>query len=481
MRSIVNRAVDRRRNRSPTRPNTCSVLASVSPEVGVVTDEDVALRQIRRELVEVAHEAMAPADLLAVQRQLREALVNAERDTSGDRDSRSWHRHLLRVIGDGLAFRHLDEHLIRNLAGLGGPPAGLASQGADLDFVLETAGGLVDAGAYVVIADLTHVLGIGDFVAVHEGTALVIECKNRLVPDAPDASGRRARQRLRGETTARYLRRSYAPDLDRGRRAAIPWTAPSPRWDVLKQMADDLARDPATSSILSLGQDDWVVLATEATDTHLRANLPKMLAPTVPRQGNHLSAVRSPRWNCATPLAFPVSAALQHDLLEGDALLLRLVDLGRLNGTFQTNSGVSWTCEPPSLDGALPLTIDGEPCELDGRFLDSLMCLPISLDDLIAALGTLVDGLGRAHESPTLVDATNDPDFPELDHVPLASGDPVVYGTAYRSATSNQPVLMFNVEDLAGVGIEAGFADEHDELDGGEAFPTIVQTGNAES
>src|SRR5665647_2399512 len=132
-------------------------------------------------------------DVLEWQRRLADAIIEAEDPPIGtDRAVAKRHRHLLRVIADGLVHTLLPEHTVRSLSRHPGKPASLSAQGADFDFVFEQATRLSSLGFIPIIADLTTLIGIGDIVGWSSDGVVVLECKNRPAPAQGAPTGRLA-------------------------------------------------------------------------------------------------------------------------------------------------------------------------------------------------------------------------------------------------------------------------------------------------
>ena len=113
------------------------------------------------------------------QRRLADAIIDAELPEAGiDRAEAKRHRHLLRVMADGLVHTLLPDHIIRSLSRHPGKPALLSAQGADFDFVFDEARKLSSLGVVPVIADLTTLIGVGDIVGWNGDGVVVVECKN---------------------------------------------------------------------------------------------------------------------------------------------------------------------------------------------------------------------------------------------------------------------------------------------------------------
>ena len=168
-------------------------------------DEITALAAKRRRLLHDFDKLPESGSVVEWQRHLADAIMRAERDsadhakTKVERLDAKRHRHLLRVIGDGLVHTLLPSHTIRALSRHPGKPAHLMSQGDDFEFVFESARAIASLGGIPILSDLTTLIGIGDIVIVLHDGVVVIECKNRQAPDHPP-TGRAARQQQRGET-----------------------------------------------------------------------------------------------------------------------------------------------------------------------------------------------------------------------------------------------------------------------------------------
>src|SRR5260370_863834 len=146
---------------------------------------------------------------MAFQRALATELSMAEKDTSPEA---RWHRHLLRLMGDALAGQLLSPHTLRELSRGGHLPASLTGQGTDFGFVLEVAECTARRGCVPVIADLTHLIGVGDLVAVAPAAIAIIECKNKQMPDGWALRGRHWTPFQRQVEAASYLTSGYVWD-----------------------------------------------------------------------------------------------------------------------------------------------------------------------------------------------------------------------------------------------------------------------------
>src|SRR3954454_23274060 len=106
-----------------------------------------------------------PASLLRFQLSLVAEIKAREPDAfAGKSRSAKEHLRLLRLLGDGLAWRYLDRYAIRQLAKNPAPPPGLTGQGQGFTFPLQPARQIAKRAQPVLVADLTHCLTIGDVI-----------------------------------------------------------------------------------------------------------------------------------------------------------------------------------------------------------------------------------------------------------------------------------------------------------------------------
>lgn len=266
--------------RSAARPDWAQVwIAIVCRSVGTVrfNTEDryvsVATQwaETRRALVLELSAPSSPSDLLEWQRRLADAIIYAEQPEIGaDKEAARRHRHLLRVIADGLVHAVLPEHTIRSLSRHPGKPPSLSAQGADFDFVFSTARELLKAGMIPIIADLTTLIGVGDIVGWSAERAVVLECKNRPAPAREATTGRLARQRLRGEAVETYLTASHIDEGDFVCKA-VTMSLPSPDWGTVNELLSTCDASPSCTAAQSLGPADTLVAATSQATPELVA------------------------------------------------------------------------------------------------------------------------------------------------------------------------------------------------------------------
>ncbi len=164
----------------------------------------------RRRLLDEWDAVDSATKLLEIQERIVDQIRSAEQSIKGGRgDPGSLRSHIgqLRLYADGLAWRVLHPHVIRQLAKNPSKPKSLVNQGEAFDRVLLSARRRVkEDGLPVLIADITNILKIGDLIVVtHPELPQIVECKTRLPSPKHWLRGRFGRQISRGLGTLKYL------------------------------------------------------------------------------------------------------------------------------------------------------------------------------------------------------------------------------------------------------------------------------------
>jgi hypothetical protein len=224
-------------------------MTSLTP--GEVTSAELAKK--RKLLAETFCDLPDKGSPILLQEQIAQELQDAEENQAqASPGILKRHKRLLRVIGDSFAFSLLHDHTIRTLGNHPGSPASLTGQAQDFEFVLSVARKISEAGYVPILCDITNLLKIGDIIAVHEQHTLVLECKQSQLPNRLPNTGRLARQRVRGTRAAEYLQKSQITEPG-GLRQAIPYDAPTPRWEALSKLAQELPLDKGGHTFTMLG------------------------------------------------------------------------------------------------------------------------------------------------------------------------------------------------------------------------------------
>ncbi|NED54994.1 hypothetical protein G3I24_29415, partial [Micromonospora aurantiaca] len=135
-------------------------------------------------------------------------------------------------MGDALAWRFLNRHVIREMARGRLRPPSLKGQGQDFDYVLDVAEDIAGAGLAPIIADLTHLISVGDVIVAAPEVITILECKNSSSFNHKP-QGRHARQQERALMAADYLADGIITTNEGMDRISIDLDLPEPDTDSL--------------------------------------------------------------------------------------------------------------------------------------------------------------------------------------------------------------------------------------------------------
>ncbi|NEK60239.1 hypothetical protein GCU56_20485 [Geodermatophilus sabuli] len=374
--------------------------------------------------------ALLPAqgDVLEWQRRLADSLIEVEANADDiDPSDRKRHRHLLRVMADGLVHTLLDSHTIRALSQHRGKPPSIAGQGADFDFVFACARSLISSGQIPIVADLTTLIGVGDVVGISTSGVVVLECKNTTMPPRMSTSGRLARQRERGEQVESYLTNSRADEPDGTVKQAFDWSLPEPDFDVVRSL---LARCVGSQSLVAthaFGEDDTLVAFTPDTPLDaIGAALPLGRTAVLPVIAFYSDLIEASSHRLWAPSSYPLPGEARLQLIEGHLRLMRCADLGALAAEFDSG-GRRATLTPNRRSGAAQVTLDVpgfEPVTVTDQVISTCLYMPIAVASMRAAL------IEMAHRHVAQGASAN-----SMTDLSPAEGDSFVYATVYRDDT----------------------------------------------
>jgi hypothetical protein len=212
--------------------------------VATNADYEVDLWDEREGLFD-AYEAIDGVDA-SLNFQLKLAAAIERREPAAFVDSRQEardHLRLLRLLGDGLAWRYLHPYVIRQLAKNPAPPPALGSQGKGFGDTLAVASEITQAGGLVLISDLTHCLRIGDLVVCNDPERpMLVECGGH---PAYIHKGRKARQMQRANAVLELLRTGDATLAgDRLPTKTLALSAPTEHtWPVVDRVVNNAAQN----------------------------------------------------------------------------------------------------------------------------------------------------------------------------------------------------------------------------------------------
>ncbi|MCU4750067.1 hypothetical protein [Streptomyces sp. G-5] len=341
------------------------------------------LDEVRRGLLLARDNIRTPVDYFTFQKELAQEIRDIEKRK--DEDAKT-HKHLLRLIGDSLAWELLDSHAIRELARDRLRPANLSSQGEDFDFVLSVAEKIAKLGGIPIVADVTHLVAVGDVVTVTPNGMHIAECKNRVTPKRPP-TGRIARQEQRGAKASAYLTHGFFSESDEKQATAVEIAATQPAHDALRLCIEDASDNDSGASVARLGDRDLLLASWDrgndpgAALEGLTDSL-DMQDWEIPVMGGFMDAVTNPSPFAANPYALPIPREQRSALAEGELVLIRFVDLAKLQFAIKTPIGeeLRMSVRKAGGDHQLSMNIAGVDREVSRRFIDSILWgfLPVS-------------------------------------------------------------------------------------------------------
>jgi hypothetical protein len=379
-----------------------------------------------------------------------DAAVSFQRDLSAeiiafearkDDDARR-HRHLLRLMGDAFARGLLSTHTLRELAREARRPAPLSGQGVDFEFVLDAAASLADASVVPIVADLTHLIGVGDIVAVGRGFISIIECKNRKLPEGLAVRGRHWRQRERQSEAGTYLAMGYVRDRAGEPRIALDVDEPGCRDAELRDCVERARASRPGTAVAELGERDLLIACWQ------RGLEPGQSLPQIdqsgwvhPALGGSATATDQPGPFIANPYCLPLAVDARHAVAEGDLILLRFVDLAALAGEREVG-GTTIRIDVYRKGGAAHLraVLDGTTVNLSDRFLQQVLLNYWAASDTGSMILTMMES------------------WLQLSRMPEEERR-VLTGFAYSSDESGDPVVVMKLRDLSNLGVKIPYEE----------------------
>jgi hypothetical protein len=237
------------------------------------------------------------------------------------------HLRLLRLLGDGLAWRLLHSYAIRQLAKNPAPPPALGSQGDGFRQTLDAAGELTADGHLVLISDLTHCLTIGDLVLCDDRERpSIVECGGH---EQFLHKGRKARQFQRAHAVTNLLKDGTAtfPGDNWKTRTIELKTQPSDTWDVVDRVVLAAEREGSAGELAS--RDDFVFAVRADEEPILRENTDHMVEPVV---ATYTRVLERPNPRVPPCVAWDISMGAKRLLYQGDVFVVHVVDVAAFVG-----------------------------------------------------------------------------------------------------------------------------------------------------
>ncbi|MEV7830336.1 hypothetical protein AB0P12_06860 [Streptomyces subrutilus] len=410
------------------------------------------LDEVRRSLLLARDSLRTPVDYFVFQKELAQEIRDAEKRKGEDSKA---HKHLLRLIGDSLAWDLLDSHVIRELARDRLRPANLSSQGEDFDFVLSVAEKIAKLGGIPIVADVTHLIAVGDIVTVTSNGIHIAECKNRATPQRPP-TGRIARQEQRGAKASTYLTHGSVAESNEGQMIAVDIADMHPSYDALRQCIEDASASVSGAAVTRLGDRDLLLAVWDRGEEPGEAleGLTESLDSRdweIPVMGGFMDAVANPSPFAANPYALPIPVDQRAALADGDLVLLRFADLGKLQFATKTPTGeeLRMRVRKEGSGYRLAMKIAGTDRDVSSRFVDNILWGFHTVSGIREALVRLAEIVNESQKdsgsNPTLAPS------PSID----------TYSSfVYRgSKNSSNVVLASNLDLLSKQGVRVPWED----------------------
>lgn len=331
-----------------------------------------------------------PSRLLEFQFRLADAILEAEADT-GKTSGFNRHAYLLRRCQDSLAFRPLAPHALRQLLGTESPRAHcISGQGDGFETTRKTAERYAKDGHLVLLADLSHVVRVGDLIVCDNPCVpSIIEVKaGRLAPKHA-TQGRRGRQISRSLGTIEYLQNDYAhvlgqpiPKLALQSREAMQFN-----WNAVNDVAVTALREGIAIARIS---DYDVIIAVHAADGRpvsgdpILGDIERMRSPCF---ASHAVGLLRPEMLTLPPLAWPIDDAPILSLMEEQLVVGHAIDLARFTDPVEEGFRVL----SASYDHGFLTDRSGERGTASVRFIYDVMFGYATIESTIAALREMHD------------------------------------------------------------------------------------------
>lgn len=344
--------------------------------------------------------------LLEFQLRLADAIAEAESRTraAGEFDR---HTFLLRRCGDSLVFRLLVPHAIRQLLGTASPRAhSVSGQGEAFRATRETAERYASDGHAVLLADISHVVRVGDVIVCDNPfVPSVIEVKAGRVAPQHVRQGRRGRQVSRSLGTIEYLKSDYAHIFGQPMPKIAVQSKESMQfgWKAVNDVALNAMRDGV--AVVRVSEHD-VILAVHAVDGRpvdvepIVGDLERMRSPLM---ASHAVGLLNPELLSRPPLIWPIDDAPTIPLMEEQLILVHAIDLARFTDPLEEGFRV----REVSHDRGFSTERNGEHGTASTRWIDDVMFGYATIESAVAALREMhdltkaaLDGLDR--EPPSI-------------------------------------------------------------------------------
>jgi hypothetical protein len=334
-------------------------------------DSDALLRA-RRALFEAFPETPTAKESLAFQKLLIEEIVRTEGEQRADKSpERAEHLRGVRAYGDALAHFLFSRYALRQFARNPGRPPSLSGQGKAFDMVVDSATLLADSGIPPLIADLTHVVRIGDVLGcVDKDRPLIFECKSGEKQDPRfERQGRRGRQLSRIESVDDFLRvgRGTIFGESKQRNTVVLTHVPVYNHELVDELVVAALEHrpqtacPSPDELYACSRVGETVDFTTAMEG-FRKDPPGHLAI-----GSSTDMLVPRPWDIPPPILWSLSKQARWALMEGEVSVCHAVRLEALVGLERGPIRVAGVVElPGDIPYGYTLMVDGEEAKIAG-------------------------------------------------------------------------------------------------------------------
>ena len=331
--------------------------------------------------------------------QVRLADAIAESESAARTPGFDRHGFLLRRCQDALAFRLLVPHTIRQL--LGGASAqvpNLTGQGASFRATLEVAHSYAAAGHLVLVADLSHLIRVGDLIVCDDPfMPSIIEVKSGVVLPQHVMQGRRGRQISRSLTIIDYLKNDHGQIFGQAsaKIAVEPNKSMEFSWPLVEEVIG-AARHHETAVIRVSDHDVLLAVNTSGGASvslePIAADLQRFRSPLI---ASHAVALLNPDLLIRPPLVWPIDDEAKLLLMEEELILVHAIDLARFMDPLEDDFRILEV----SHDRGLATERRGEQGTASARFIHDVLYGYATIESVVAATRDLHDLTKAAFES----------------------------------------------------------------------------------
>lgn len=356
--------------------------------------------------------------LLEFQLQLAAAIESREPAAFRSKNTEAKeHLRLLRLLGDGLAWRLLHPYAIRQLAKNPAPPPALGNQGEGFRQTLDAARELTADGQLVLVSDLTHCLTIGDLVICDDRERpSIVECggHERFLH-----KGRKARQLQRAQAVSDLLKDGTAvfPGHARATRTLELKTRSRDSWDVVDRVVLAAGRK---GSAAELASDDDLVFAVRADEDRGAAdathNLTNHMAE--PTFAIYTRLLERPDPRVPPCVAWNVSLEAKRLLYQGDVFVGHVVDVASFIGRRSGNAEIVKILRSGDAITGFGVAVGDDPLTFSHEFLTDVLLgfetIESTAEAILEAARRTIDLIDLAEERVRSEDSGTDEEWPRL-------------------------------------------------------------------